>query len=74
MLVVTDTGPACYLRVERAGHLLVRTILHGHQHRTFRRHGLDVVLGNAGAVRIAREGHRAVRAGRPGQVLQFHVR
>jgi hypothetical protein len=72
-LVVTDTGPPCYLQVERDGALLVRTILHGHQRMTFRHHGLDVVLGNAGAVRIARDGHPAVRAGRSGQVLRFRV-
>jgi hypothetical protein len=74
-LTVTDIGPACYVQVTtKRGHLLVRRILHGHQHLAFRRHGLDVVLGNAGGVRIAIDGHHAHRAGRSGEVLRFGVR
>jgi Domain of unknown function (DUF4115) len=73
-LRITDTGSACYVQVTRKnGRLLVRRILHGHQHLTFRRHGLHVVLGNAGGVRIAVNGHHAHRAGRSGQVRRFHV-
>jgi hypothetical protein len=74
-LTVTDLGPACYLEVKTAnGHLLIRRILHGHQRFTFRPHGLHVVLGNAGAVKIAIDGHPAHRAGRVGQVRVFKVR
>lgn len=74
-LTVTDLGPACYLEVKTAtGHLLIRRILRGHQHVTFSQHGLHVVLGNAGAVRIAVDGHPAHRAGRVGQVRRFKVR
>jgi Domain of unknown function (DUF4115) len=73
-LTVSDTGPACYVQVTtKDGHLLVRRILHGHQHLAFRQHGLDVVLGNAGGVRIAVDGHHAHRAGESGQVLHFAV-
>jgi hypothetical protein len=73
-LRIMDTGQPCYLRVSTVhGHLLTERIVHGHQHVTFRRHGLDVVLGNAGAVRIAVAGHRFHRAGRSGQVLRFRV-
>jgi hypothetical protein len=74
-LRITDTGAACYVQVTRGnGQLLVRRILHGHQHLAFRRHGLDVVLGNAGGVRVALNGRRAQRAGTSGEVLRFRVR
>lgn len=74
-LSVTDLGPACYLQVRTTpGHLVVRTILHRGQHLTFRHHGLDVVLGNAGGVKISIDGHAARRAGRSGQVRVFRVR
>jgi hypothetical protein len=74
-LTVTDLGPACYLQVRTAnGHLLVRRILHGHEQVTFRQHRLRVVLGNAGGVRIAIDGHRAHRAGRAGQVRVLKIR
>jgi Domain of unknown function (DUF4115) len=73
-LAVTDVGPACYLQVTTSnGQLLARRILHGGQHVVFRRHGLDVVLGNAGGVRISVDGRRAHLAGRSGQVRSFHV-
>jgi hypothetical protein len=75
VLVVTDIGPACYLQVTApGGQLLTRQILHGGQRVVFRRHGLDVVLGNAGGVRISVDGRRAHLAGRSGQVRTFHVR
>jgi cytoskeleton protein RodZ len=74
-LVVNDTGSPCYVQVtSRHGRLLVRRILHGRQHLVFRRDDLDVVLGNAGGVRIAVDGRHAHRAGRSGEVLRFHVR
>jgi cytoskeleton protein RodZ len=74
-LSVTDLGPACYIQVTNSrGHLIVRTIMHGGQHLAFRHHGLEVVLGNAGGVKISINGHRPQRAGRSGQVRIFRVR
>jgi hypothetical protein len=73
-LTVTDVGSACYIQVTTSnGQLLTRRILHGGQHLAFRRHGLDVVLGNAGGVRVSIDGRRAHVAGRSGQVRTFHV-
>jgi cytoskeleton protein RodZ len=74
-LSVIDVGPACYIQVTTTqGHVIVRTIMHHGQHLTFRHHGLDVVLGNAGGVKISVNGHHARRAGRSGQVRTFRVR
>jgi Domain of unknown function (DUF4115) len=74
-LTVTDLGPACYIQVTTMqGHLVVRRILHDGQHLAFRHHGLEVVLGNAGGVRVSIDGHHAHRAGRSGQVRTFTVR
>jgi hypothetical protein len=56
------------------GQVLTERIVRSNQHLTFRRHGLDVVIGNAGALRIAVDGHRFHRAGRSGQVRRFRVR
>lgn len=73
-LRIISTGPACYVRVtSRDGHVLVQRIIRGHQQIAFRRHGLAVVLGNAGAVRVAIHGHPGRRAGRSGQVVRFRV-
>jgi hypothetical protein len=73
-LTVTDVGSACYIQVTSTeGHLLVRKILQPGQHLAFRHHGLRVVLGNAGGVRISIDGHRAHSAGRSGQVRSFRV-
>jgi hypothetical protein len=52
---------------------MMRRILDGHQHVSFRHHGLDVVLGNAGAVRVSVNGAHARRVGSEGQVRRFHV-
>jgi cytoskeleton protein RodZ len=73
-LRIVDTGPACYVEVGRHGHVVVQRILHGKEHLTFRRPGLTVVLGNAGAVQVSIDGHRFHRGGRDGQVRQFRVR
>src|ERR1700689_1730913 len=73
-LVVTDVGSPCYIQVTTAhGRLLVRRILHHGDHVAFRRHGLDVVLGNAGGVKIAINGHPPHRAGRSGQVQVLRI-
>jgi len=72
-LRIVDTHGPCYVEVTRNGKLVTRTILRqGHQ-LAFRQHGLHVVLGNAGAVRLRINGHRAVRAGHSGQVRIFRV-
>jgi Domain of unknown function (DUF4115) len=74
-LRIVDAGSACYVQVTTShGHLLVREILHGGQSVTFRHHGLIVVLGNAGGVRISVDGHRLHHPGRSGQVRRFRVR
>lgn len=73
-MALTDVGADCYLQVtSRHGHVLVRRILHHGQHVDVRGHGFDVVLGNAGGVRISIHGRPAHRAGRSGQVRQFRV-
>jgi hypothetical protein len=74
-LRIADTGPACYVQVtNRHGRLLVRRILQGHQHLAFRHHGLRVVLGNAGGVKVAINGRHLRRAGDAGQVRTFRVK
>jgi Domain of unknown function (DUF4115) len=73
-LSVTDVHGACYIQVTRHGTVLVRRILHRGDQVQFRHHGLDVVLGNAGAVRVAIAGHHGHLAGRSGQVRRFRVR
>jgi uncharacterized protein DUF4115 len=64
----------CYVQVtSHRGRLLVRRILHRHDHLSFRHHGLHVVLGNAGGVRISVDGDQASLAGASGQVRRFHI-
>jgi hypothetical protein len=73
-LVVRDVGSPCYVEVTRHGRLITRRILHHGQRLTVREHHLRVVFGNAGAVRVARNGHHARRPGRVGQVRTISVR
>jgi hypothetical protein len=73
-LVITDLHSPCYVEVSRHGVILTRTILRAGKELTFRRHGLDVVLGNAGAVRLRINGHRATRPGRLGEVRTLRVK
>jgi hypothetical protein len=73
-LRIVDVHGPCYVQVTRHGKLLTRQILRqGHQ-LTFKQHGLNVVLGNAGAVRLRINGHHAVRGGHTGQVRLLRVR
>jgi hypothetical protein len=73
-LVLRVTGAASYVQIVTWNdHLLVRRILHHGQHLAYRQHGLRVVLGDAGAVRLSIAGHPAHRAGSPGEVLHFRV-
>jgi hypothetical protein len=73
-LALQVTGSASYVQVMTWNdHLLLRRILRHGQHLSYRQHGLRVVLGDAGAVRMSIAGHAAHRAGRPGQVLHFRV-
>jgi Domain of unknown function (DUF4115) len=68
------TGSASYVQVVTwNNHLLLRRILHHGQHLAYRQHGLRVVLGDAGAVRMSIAGRPAHRAGSPGQVRHFRV-
>ncbi len=73
VLLIDDVHGPCYVQVSRRGTVLTRTILRQGKHLVFRRHGLDVVLGNAGAVRMRISGHHAIRPGAFGQVRVFRV-
>jgi hypothetical protein len=66
-------GAPSYIEVVRGNRVLERRILRAGQRQVFRKHGLDVVLGNAGAVRIKLNGHRGHRAGSSGEVRRFIV-
>jgi hypothetical protein len=72
-LRIVDVHGPCYVEVSRRGKLVTRTIIRQGRQLTFRQHGLHVVLGNAGAVRLHINGHPAVRGGRTGQVRIIHV-
>jgi hypothetical protein len=73
-LALQVTGSASYVEVMTwNNHLLVRRILHHDQRLAYHQHGLRVVLGNAGAVRMSIHGRPAHRAGKPGEVLRFRV-
>jgi hypothetical protein len=71
-LAITVTGRVSWIRVTALhGRLLFSGLLQ-HGHRLVYRHGtLEVVIGDAGAVRLDRHGRHADPAGRPGQVLRF---
>jgi hypothetical protein len=72
---IRDVSGSCYVQVATSsGKILVRRIAHRGDLIAFRRHGLDVTLGNAGAVRLVLDGHQAHRAGALGQVRRFTVR
>jgi hypothetical protein len=73
-LALTVTGSASYVEVLTwNNHLLVRRILHHGQRLAYHQHGLQAVLGNAGAVRMSLHGRPAHRAGTSGEVLRFRV-
>jgi hypothetical protein len=73
-LALRVTGSASYVQVVTWNdHLLIRRILHHGQQLTYHQHGLRVVLGDAGAVRMSIAGRPAHRAGSPGEVLHFRV-
>lgn len=67
------TGSVSWIEVKRpSGRVLVSGLVrHGH-HLTYRRGPLDVVIGNAGAVRLTRHGQTS-RAGKRGEVVRFSV-
>lgn len=74
-LMVRDMTAPCYVRITSAkGKVLVERIMQPGQLVAFRRHGLEVTLGNAGGVRVAVNGRHAHRGGDSGQVRSFHVR
>jgi hypothetical protein len=72
-LLITDVHGPCYVEVSHHGKLLTRTILRQGKQLVYRRHGLDIVLGNAGAVRLRINGDHAVRPGAIGQVRNLRV-
>jgi hypothetical protein len=73
-LQIVDVHGPCYVQVTRHGKLLTRQIMRQGHRLTFKQHGLHVVLGNAGAVKLSINGHHAVRAGHAGQVRLLRVR
>lgn len=75
-LMVRDMSAPCYVKVVATanGKVLVERIMQPGQLIAFRRHGLEVTLGNAGGVRVALNGHHAHRGGGSGEVRSFHVR
>ena len=74
-LRLTITGSVSWIEVRRAsGRVLVSGMVrHGH-HLTYAHGPLDVVIGNAGAVQLSRDGHSPHRAGKLGEVVRFSVR
>jgi hypothetical protein len=75
VFTILDRHGDCYLQVRNShDRLLAQRILRSGQRQSFRQHDLRVVLGNAGAAWISVDGHHAHRAGRAGQVRQFHIR
>jgi len=73
--VVRVTGRVAWVSVTRPGRrtLFAGLLRHGKTLR-FRAHPLDVVIGDAGAVRITVRGRVHSPAGKSGQVLHFTVR
>jgi len=62
-----------WIEVRRpTGRVLVSGIVRHGRHLTYAHGPLDVVIGNAGAVRLTRNGHTNP-AGKPGEVLRFQV-
>jgi Domain of unknown function (DUF4115) len=73
-LILRVTGSESYVQVATwNNHLLVQRILHHGQRLAYHQHGLRVVLGNAGAVRLRIAGHSSHVAGRLGEVRHFRV-
>lgn len=68
------TGSVSWIEVKRpSGQVLVSGLVrHGH-HLTYGHGPLDVVIGNAGAVQLSRQGHHPHRAGKLGEVVTLHV-
>lgn len=73
-LAVQVTGAASYVEVRLPNRTLLVGNTFGHGKRfTFTQPTLDVVIGDAGAVRLDINGVTRSPAGRPGQVLRFRV-
>lgn len=73
-LRIVDVHGPCYVQVTRNGKLLTRKIIRQGRQLSYAQHGLHVVLGNAGAVKLSVNGHKAVPGGHIGQVRVFRVR
>ncbi len=68
------TGAASYVEVRLPDHTLLVGNTFGHgKHFTFTQPTLDVVIGDAGAVRLDLNGVAKSPAGKPGQVLRLRV-
>jgi hypothetical protein len=69
------TGRVSWVEVIRpTGHVVFSGLLrHGHA-LTYRHGPVHVVVGDAGAVRLDRNGHRRAPLGKAGQVVRFTVR
>lgn len=73
-MVVTVTGAASYVEVRLPSHAVVVGNTFGHGKRlVFPQPILDVVIGDAGAVRLELNGVVKSPAGKPGQVLRFRI-
>jgi hypothetical protein len=74
-LSLTVTGRLCWVQVRaESGRVVFAGLLRHGQRLSYRRGGLSVVLGDAGAVRLSVYRRWWHPAGRPGQVLRFTVR
>lgn len=72
-LVIAVPGRVSWVQVLRGPRVAFEGMLR-HGHRLAYRHGpLAVTIGDAGAVRLVRDGHGHGRAGKPGEVLRLHV-
>jgi hypothetical protein len=74
-LLITTTGRVAWVSVTVLGRrtLFAGMLRHGRTLR-YSGHPLDVVIGDAGAVRLVVRGHVSAPAGSSGQVLRFTVR
>jgi hypothetical protein len=72
-LKLSVTGSVSWIEVRRpSGHVLVSGMVrHGH-HLTYRHGPLSVVIGNAAAVTVTRDGATR-KAGHPGEVVTLRV-
>ncbi len=74
-LALSVPGKVSWVQVSRPGGRVVFQGMLRHGHRlTYRRGPLDVIVGDAGAVRVQRGRHVVSPFGRPGEVRHFTAR